>query len=40
MGVMVNGLTMLHVPYTTQDVFKGLALIGALCVSQLSVAKS
>lgn len=40
MGVMVNGLTMLHVPYTTQDIFKGLALIGALCVSQLSVAKS
>lgn len=39
MGVMVNGLTMLHVPYTLQDVFKGLALIGALCVSQLSVAK-
>ena len=36
MGVMINGLSMLGVSYTTQDIFKGLILLGALTISKLT----
>jgi len=32
-GVLINGLTMLNVPYTAQDIFKGAVLIGALALN-------
>ncbi len=31
-GVLMNGLTMMNVPYTAQDIFKGLVLVGALAL--------
>lgn len=35
-GFMINGLTMLGVSYTTQDIFKGLILLAALSISKFS----
>lgn len=35
-GVMINGLTMLGVSYTTQDIFKGLILLAALTISKVT----
>jgi simple sugar transport system permease protein len=32
-GIVLNGLTMLNVPYYTQDFVKGLVLVGALAVT-------
>ncbi len=31
-GILMNGLTMMNVPYTAQDIFKGLVLVGALAL--------
>lgn len=39
MGVMVNGLTMMKVPYTMQDMFKGIILVLALCSTRISFSK-
>lgn len=39
MGIMVNGLTMLNIPYTAQDIFKGLILLGALGISRIAARK-
>lgn len=36
MGIMVNGLSMLGVSYTTQDIFKGIILLLSLAISRLS----
>ena len=36
MGIMVNGLSMLGVSYTTQDIFKGSILLLSLAISRLS----
>ena len=33
MGIVLNGLTMLNVPYYTQDFVKGLVLVGALALT-------
>lgn len=38
MGLMVNGLTMMGVSYTMQDIFKGIVLLVALTISQFSSA--
>jgi simple sugar transport system permease protein len=35
MGVLMNGLTMLNVPYYAQDIVKGLVLAGALTLTYL-----
>ena len=32
-GVLLNGLTMLNVPYYTQDFVKGAVLVGALALT-------
>jgi len=32
-GIVLNGLTMLNVPYYTQDFVKGLVLVGALALT-------
>ena len=32
-GVLLNGLTMLNVPYYTQDIIKGAVLAGALAIT-------
>jgi len=34
-GVLLNGLTMLNVPYYAQDIIKGVILIGALALSYI-----
>ena len=34
-GVLLNGLTMLNVPYYAQDIIKGIILIGALALSHI-----
>ena len=34
-GVLLNGLTMLNVPYYAQDIIKGIILIGALALSYI-----
>lgn len=39
MGVMINGLTMMNVPYTAQDIFKGAILIIALMISRATTTK-
>lgn len=39
MGVMINGLTMMNVPYTAQDIFKGVILIVALMLSRATSTK-
>ena len=39
MGIMVNGLTMLNIPYTAQDIFKGLILLGALGISRMAARR-
>lgn len=36
MGIMINGLSMLGVSYTTQDIFKGIILLLSLAISRLS----
>jgi len=36
MGIMVNGLTMIGLSYTVQDIFKGIILLGALMMSRFS----
>lgn len=36
MGVMVNGLTMIGLSYTVQDIFKGIILLGALMMVRFS----
>jgi len=36
MGIMINGLTMLGVSYTTQDIFKGIILLSALTFSKFA----
>ncbi|WP_113075593.1 ABC transporter permease [Petrotoga sp. 9PW.55.5.1] len=35
-GVMINGLTMLGVSYTMQDIFKGIILLAALTISRFT----
>jgi simple sugar transport system permease protein len=32
-GIVLNGLTMLNVPYYTQDFVKGAVLVGALALT-------
>ena len=32
-GIVLNGLTMLNVPYSTQDFVKGAVLVGALALT-------
>jgi simple sugar transport system permease protein len=32
-GIVLNGLTMLNVPYYTQDFVKGIVLVGALAIT-------
>jgi simple sugar transport system permease protein len=32
-GILLNGLTMLNVPYYTQDFVKGVVLVGALALT-------
>jgi simple sugar transport system permease protein len=32
-GIVLNGLTMLNVPYYTQDFVKGIVLVGALALT-------
>ena len=39
MGTMVNGLTMMNVSYNTQNIYKGLILIGALLLSKMAKAE-
>lgn len=36
MGIMINGLSMLGVSYTTQDIFKGIILLLSLAISRFS----
>ena len=36
-GIVLNGLTMLNVPYYTQDFVKGIVLVGALAITLESV---
>ena len=38
-GVLLNGLTMLNVPYYTQDFVKGFVLVGALALTYGSVRR-
>ena len=35
MGVLLNGLTMMNVPYYAQDIIKGAILVGALALSHM-----